>query len=156
MGIAITLKEYLKDCHIVYEEIEHPYHPTSIGTANSAHIPGDSMAKGVLLRDDFGYMVAVLPSSHMIDLKALRKKFGDDLNLATEEESLALFDDCDVGAVPPIGAAYGMRVVWDDRLASQSEIYFEGGDHKTLVHVSGGDFNRLMSESGHDRFSSHV
>ena len=156
MGMAITLKEYLKDCHVVFEEIGHPYHPTSIGSATSAKIQGDTMAKGVLLRDDFGYMVAVLPSSHMIDLKALRRKFGDDLELATEEEARVLFEDCDVGAVPPLGAAYGMRMIWDDRLSSQPDIYFEGGDHRTLVHISGGDFNRLMSEAGHDQFSAHV
>ena len=156
MGMAMTLKEYLKDCHIVFEEIKHPYHPTSIGTASSAKIPGDSMAKGVLLRDDFGYMMAVLPGSHMIDLKTLRKKFGDDLTLATEEEARALFDDCEVGAVPPIATAYGMRMIWDDSLSRQPEIYFEGGDHETLVHISGKDFNRLMSEAGHDRFSALV
>ena len=156
MGIAITLKEYLRDCQIVFEEIKHPYQSTSIGAANSAFIAGDTMAKGVLLRDDFGYMIAVLPSTHMIDLKAMRKKFGDDLQLATEDEAKALFDDCDVGAIPPIGEAYGMRVVWDDQLSAQSEIYFEGGDHKTLVHISGPDFSRLMSDAGHYRFSTHV
>ena len=156
MGIAITLKEYLRDCQIVFEEIEHPYQATSIGAANSASITGDTMAKGVLLRDDFGYMVAVLPSSHMINLKSLRKKFGDDLELATEDEARALFEDCEVGAVPPIGDAYGMRVVWDDSLSKLPEVYFEGGDHKTLVHISGNDFTRLMSEADHDRFSAHV
>lgn len=156
MGMAITLKEYLKDCHIVFEEIGHPYHPTSIGSASSAHISGDSMVKGVLLRDDFGYLIAALPSSHMIDLRTLRKKFGDDLDLATEDEARVLFEDCDVGAVPPIAVAYGMRMIWDDSLSRQPEIYFEGGDHETLVHISGGDFDRLMSESGHGRFSVHV
>jgi len=32
-------------------------------------------------------------------------------------------------------------------------IYFEGGDHRTLVHVSGKDFRNLTMDARHARFS---
>ena len=35
------------------------------------------------------------------------------------------------------------------------DIYLEGGDHMTLVHVSRTQFARLMSEAQHGRFSAH-
>jgi Ala-tRNA(Pro) deacylase len=156
MGMAITLKEYLNDCQVTFEEIEHPYQATSISAANSARVNSGHMAKGVLLRDDEAYVMAVLPSDHMIDLGKMNARFDRDFELATENEIDALFEDCDPGAVPPIGAAYGMKVLWDDSLSGQADIYFEGGDHRTLIHISGDDFTKLMAGAKHGGFSSHV
>ena len=156
MGASMTLKDYLKGCDVEFEEIEHPYQATSMSTAHSAHVARDELAKGVLLRDDQGYVMAVLPSSHMIDLFKISQKFDRDFDFASENELEALFDDCDPGAVPPIGSAYGMQVMWDDSLQDRPDIYFEGGDHRTVIHVSGDDFSRLMATADHARFSHHV
>ena len=54
-------------------------------------------------------------------------------------------------AVPPIAAPYGLRSLLDESLAKQSDIYFEAGDHRTLVHVSGEQFNKLMHKVPHGR-----
>lgn len=156
MGMAITLKQYLKDCQVAFEEIEHPYQATSISTANSARIESRHLAKGVLLHDEEAYVMAVLPSDHMIDLGKMKARFDRDFELASEREIETLFEDCDPGAVPPIGAAYGMKVLWDDSLSGQPDIYFEGGDHRTLIHISGDDFNKLMAGAKHGGFTSHI
>lgn len=156
MGMAMTLKDYLKDCHIAFDEVEHPYQATSMSTANSAKVASERLAKGVLLRGDHNYVLAVLPSDHMIDMDKMNDQFHGDFEMATEGEIAVLFNDCDPGAVPPIGDAYGMKVLWDDSLSGQPEIYFEGGDHRTLIHVSGDDFAKLMAGSKHADFSSHI
>jgi len=156
MGMAITLKEYLKDCQVSFEELAHPYQATSMSAAYSARIASENMAKGVLLYDEEAYVMAVLPSDHMIDLDKMNARFDSHYELANESEIEALFEDCDPGAVPPIGAAYGMKVLWDDSLAGQPDIYFEGGDHRTLIHISGNDFNKLMAGAQHAGFSTHV
>ncbi len=156
MGMAISLKEYLLDCHVDFEEVDHPYQATSISAANSARISSKHLAKGVLLRKDRTYVMAVLPSDHMIDLNKMDSCFEGHFEMATEGEIESLFSDCDPGAVPPIGAAYGMKVMWDDSLSEQPDIYFEGGDHRTLIHISGDDFAKLMTGSDHAGFSDHI
>ena len=75
------------------------------------------------------------------------------MGLASEDEVFSLFDDCDIGAIPPIGAAYDVPVIVDDSLGDAADIYFEGGDHRTLVHVSGKDFRDLTMDARHARFS---
>ena len=70
----------------------------------------------MLLEDERGYVMAVLPASHRVDLKKLRRKLHRKLELATEEELGEIFRDCEIGAVPPLGAAYGVPVVYDDHL----------------------------------------
>ena len=56
--------------------------------------------------------------------------------------------------MPPVGTAYGLRAVVDEILDGQDDIYFEGGDHRTLVHVTGAQFQRLMEKVPHERFSA--
>ena len=65
-------------------------------------------------------------------------------------------DDCDTGAVPPIGSAYDLPMVLDRSLRAQPAVWFEGGDHRTLVQVTGSDFGRLMTDAREAVFSHHV
>ena len=64
-----------------------------------------------------------------------------------------MFTDCASGAVPPIGPAYGMETMVDDALVGLSEIYFESGDHRGLIHVSGDQFLSLLREASHGWFA---
>ncbi|MHA7883098.1 YbaK/EbsC family protein [Nitratireductor rhodophyticola] len=69
---------------------------------------------------------------------------GDKVVLASEEETAALFPDCEEGAVPVFGAPYRIACMIDDELDTDQDVYFEGGDHRTLVHVTGKGFEQLM------------
>ena len=55
-----------------------------------------------------------------------------------------IFYDCELGAIPPLAGAYGIPALVDRSLLQEREIYFEGGDHEDLVHVSRKEFLRLM------------
>ncbi len=156
MAIASTLEKHLTDQGIGYELVAHPRTPSSTRTAQAAHVSGERVAKTVVLHDVDGYLLAVVPATHRVELEALQRLLDRRLNLATEEEIGRLFSDCDVGAVPPIGAAYGLEVVLDESLGGQTEICFEAGDHTSLVQVSAQDFETLMAAARRGRFSHHV
>ncbi|WP_315925986.1 aminoacyl-tRNA deacylase [Mesorhizobium sp. SP-1A] len=144
MTIARKLQDYLAGKGIRYETVAHHRTSTSSQTAQAAHVPGRRLAKSVLLHHETGYALAVVPSNHRVELGTLQEVIDRRLGLASEDEVGQLFSDCDVGAVPPVGAAYGVPVVLDDSFGAPGDVYFEGGDHKTLVHVSGGDFLDLL------------
>ena len=154
MAIALTLERYLDAKHVSYDVIEHVPTHSSLETAAACRIPGDRLAKAVLLRDEVGYALAVLPASHHISLAELRRQFGDDVNLASEREIEDLFEDCERGAVPAVGECYGLDMVVDDSIEQQPEIYFEGGDHETLVHMSRRQFAGLTAAARHGSFSA--
>ncbi len=155
MGIAITLDRYLKEHDVAYDVCPHNHTSTSMETAQAAHIPGDRVAKSVVLEDDKGYLMAVLPATHRLDLGELHRQTNRRLGLATETELRGLFDDCEVGAIPPIGSAYGMDVLVDHSLAEQTDVYFDAGDHEQLIHVSGETFANLLGEAQYGHFSRH-
>jgi Ala-tRNA(Pro) deacylase len=145
----------MEDQGIGYDLVGHEPTMSSIRTAEAGHIPGDCLAKGIVLRSDDGYMLAVLPASHHIQLSDLKVELGREVHLATEPEIGQVFRDCDRGAIPPVGACYGLNVIIDDSIARQPDLYFEGGDHATLVHMSGSEFARLNPQAQHGSFSAH-
>lgn len=155
MTIALTLERYLDAKNVKYDVIAHPPTHSSGETAEVCHISGDRLAKAVVLRDEIGYALAVLPASHHIRLSELRRQFGDDVNLATEREIEELFQDCERGAVPAVGECYGLDMVVDDSIEEQPEVYFEGGDHSTLVHMTHAQFAKMTVTARHGAFSEH-
>jgi Ala-tRNA(Pro) deacylase len=156
MTIATKLKQHLAVAGVPYTTIAHPRTATTMETAEAAHVPGDDVAKTVVIHHEEGYVLAVVPSSHRVDLTQLQELLDRRLGLASEREIEKLFDDCDSGAIPPIGSAYGLPTVLDASLKGRAAIWFEGGDHRTLVNVSGPDFDRLMRDARKESFSHHI
>jgi Ala-tRNA(Pro) deacylase len=156
MAIAHTLEDYMTSKGIHYEVVPHPRTLSSLETAEAAHIPGDALAKAVLLEDDDGYLMAVVPATHHIKLGRLSERLNRKLRLAVESELTPLFKDCQTGAFPPLGMAYGMPTIVDDSLIEQPDIYFEAGDHEGLIHLSGGCFQSLLAGARLGRFSQRM
>ena len=156
MAIAHTVEQYLNSHDVDYELVAHPRAVTSMQTAQVAHVPGDQLAKSVLLQDERGYLVAVIPSTHRLDLGKLHRRLDRHVGLAVERDVKELFRDCDPGAIPAVGAAYHVDVIVDDSLLNQPDVYFEAGDHVALVHLSGQAFGTVMSGVPHGRFTHHV
>ncbi|PIW25786.1 MAG: hypothetical protein COW30_18360 [Rhodospirillales bacterium CG15_BIG_FIL_POST_REV_8_21_14_020_66_15] len=154
MGIAMTLHDYLDEMDVAYGVVDHPRRYTSLGIAHEAHVPAERLAKGVLVRGANGVLtLTVVPSDRMVDLDRLGRKLPGPLMLASEDEIARVFDDCDSGAVPPVGNAYAVRVMLDERLGGDADVYFEAGDHEELIRVSGDEFLRLMGGAEQGSFS---
>lgn len=153
MTMATTVHAFLQSLNLDYQLVAHPHTFSSRETAAAAEIPQDHIAKGVVLKDAAGYLLAIIPGNHWIRLHALQQELNRPLELASEQEVDKLFSDTDPGAVPCIGPAYGIETVLDEALCSLACVYFESGDHEHLVRVSGEDFHKLMGGVRHGYFS---
>jgi Ala-tRNA(Pro) deacylase len=156
MGIATTLQDYLESRGIAYEVVEHPHTDSALRAAEAAHVPGDRVAKPVLLGDDDSYLLAVIPSTHRLDVDRLNQTLARNLVLLPEDEIDATFSDCERGAIPAIGEAYGVDVVIDPSLVHQPDVYFESGDHEHLIRMAGDDFRGLMAHAPRAQVSHHL
>jgi Ala-tRNA(Pro) deacylase len=153
MSIAASVERRLNEMGVKYEMIPHRHTSSSTYTAQAAHVPGEQLAKSVMLEDDRGFVMAVLPAARKVDLRSLRHLLGRNLGLANESEFAQLFADCEPGAIPPLGDAYGVDTIVDNSLVGKQDIYFESGDHCAVVHVSGDDFLKLMGDAPRDTIS---
>jgi len=156
MTMSGTLYRYLADQEVAFDLLTHPHSTTSLETARLAHVPADCVAKPVLLEDEQGYLMAVIPASHRLDLGELDRQLNRHLEFAPEAEIAGLFEDCEPGAMPPLGAPWGIPEIVDDRLAEQAEVWFEAGDHEQLVHMNGETFAQVIGDARFGRFSEHL
>jgi len=156
MGMSITLRDYLDSFGIRYDLLHHDRTGCSSETAQAAHIPAGILAKSVVVEDDRECLVCVIPANHYLAFSALDNLLDSHYYLATEEELIDLFGDCERGAVPAAAQAFGIKVLVDDRLLDCEDIYFEAGDHTELVHMNGEEFESLMAQAGHGQFSRHA
>jgi Ala-tRNA(Pro) deacylase len=156
MSVPDTITNFMRARRVEFDTSMHPPTATASQTAQAAHVPGDCVAKAVVLDDGEEYVMAVIPSTHRIDEAVLEDLLHCELELVDEPDLEMLFRDCRPGAVPAIGNAYGIATVVDDALLCQRDVYFEGGDHERLVHVTGDGFDRLMVGNKRGRFSRHV
>ena len=153
MSIATRVEAHIRQCGMPFDVVTHARSLNSMQTAEFAHVPGDRLIKCVVLSDDDGYVVAILPSTSHVRIAKLDKELNRKLRLATEAELPQLFTDCELGSIPPMGAAYGLKTIMDDSLAHQPEVFFESGDHECLIHMRGEDFMGMLQDAGHARFS---
>ena len=143
MSISMRIKNHLDERKIPYVSLTHPQTYTAQGTASTMHIPGQEVAKTVVVKAGSQYCLAALPASRRLSLEKLGNILGSPAQLATESEFSSLFPDCDLGAMPPLGEIYNLPVYVDESLAADREIVFNAGTHQDVIRMKFTDFARM-------------
>lgn len=138
--------------------LDHPYRPLvdwliGTGVEYEIHPHGlaftaraTAMAEGVDVRT-FAKVIAVAPhdgqpalvvldATDHLDLRKARVVLGTtDVRLLTEPELERLAPDCEVGALPAVGALFGLATYADYAVRDDPEISFNAGSHRFSVRV---------------------
>ena len=153
MSMSATVQHYLKQQGIHYELVPHSHTESSMDAAAAAHVSAAKIAKPVILEDDNGYLMAVVPAHHHVQISKVNQMLNRHFGLATEQEINTLFSDCAEGAIPPVGQAYDMETIFDECLGECQDLYLEAGDHEDLIHLASESYLRLMSKAPHGNIS---
>ncbi len=142
------LRAYLDEARIDYMVRAHRPAFSSSRVAEAAHVPGRELAKVVIVCLDHRLVMAVLPSTQHIDLGHLRELTGArSVRLAREDEFVARFDQCELGAMPPFGNLYDMEVLVAESLTQDEYISFNACTHTEIMTMAYADFERLVRPS---------
>lgn len=140
-----TLTKFLDDNKVKYVTIRHSIAYTAQQIAQSAHIPGDQIAKTVMINLDGRPAMAVLRGTDKVDIELLRGAAGaKTAELATESQFQGLFPGVEVGAMPPFGNLFDMTVYVDKGLTRDKRIAFNAGTHSELIQLDYADYERLV------------
>ena len=145
MPILPKLQEFLDRNGVRYTHTVHPLVYTAREVAHAEHLPPQEVAKVVVVVADGEYRMAVLPASRLVDFPEVRAVLDSpNARLATEEELGRIFPDCELGAMPPFGNLYQMKVLMDATLLADEKIAFNAGTHRDVVHIRVEDFCRIV------------
>jgi len=138
------LEEFLLSKQATYEMVDHPGAVSAQEQAAVSHTSGWAFAKVVVVKDRDGYVLAVVPAACVVDLDRLKGLIGHgEVRLATVEEIGAAVPDCAAGAIPPVGALYGMPTFVDRSLLNVRDVTMPAGDLGTAVRMRSDEFERL-------------
>ena len=139
------MEQYLRDNGVGFEVMVHSQAFTMQEVAAALHVPGNQVAKVVIVCADDKKAMLVLPAPYRLNIEKARALLGaKKARLAKEDEFADLFPDCATGAMPPFGNLYDVPVYVDQALAGESDIVFRIGTHRESMKVAYADFARLV------------
>ena len=150
--ITETIKKQLIESDSWFETFEHEPVKTSEEAAKAR--PGYSLhqgAKAMVVRikkskSDKEFVMLVLPANLRFDNKKVKDYFhAKDVRFATEQEVNEITDGVKIGAVPPFGNLFNMKVVVDPKLLKNEKIIFNAGDRSFSIAMKSKDYNKLVN-----------
>jgi len=146
MSCRQRLEKYLRKQGLAFEFQHHPLAYTARAVAATEHVPPKDIAKSVVLMTDGRLAMVVLPASHELQISELARGLGvHEARLAEEIEFGPIFQDCEVGAMPPFGNLYGLPVYVDVSLSEDESIVFQAGTHTDTMRIKYSDYVRLVN-----------
>ena len=146
MPILRKLKAVLDEAKVPYEVFNHALAYTAQEIAAKQHFSGNDMAKVVMLEVDDELVMGVIAGNHKIDPDTIRGSLGASrVRLATEDEFTSRFPECEIGAMPPFGNLFGLKVFLDPALKKDEDIYFNAGNHVQTVRLRYKHFAALVN-----------
>ena len=139
-----NLRKLLDQSDTKYISINHSPAYTARETAASTLVPRREFAKTIIVDLDGEKVMAVVSASRHVNVQALVNLTGADSGrLATEDEFRTLFPDCEVGAMPPFGQLYDMRVFMDQMVSKVDDLCFNAGSHAQIVRMECDDYLKI-------------
>jgi len=144
MPLNEKLRDFLEAHQAEFTLTVHPNAFTAREVAAAEHLPPREVAKTIVVTSDERFYMLIVPANKLIDFHEVRIALGlSHARMATEHELARLFPDCELGAMPPFGALYGVPVYLDAVLTGQEYIAFNAGTHREVIHMRTAEFRRL-------------
>lgn len=134
------IENFLQNRDVDYEVIRHELAYTAQETAAADDVSGYEFAKTVIVTDGQEHYMLVLPAPFDVDMEGASDLIGQEVRLASEEETEPLFPECEVGAEPPFGSAFHMLTFMDESMEGEDHIVFRGGNHEKTIKMSTADY----------------
>ncbi len=156
MAVTNPVLSYLHRNDVEFKTIEHEPADSLQQAVVQAGIRPELVARAVLLGDEEGVLLAVLPLANALNFSQLFELLQRQLEPVERSAAHHVFKDCELGTVPPLAIPFGIQAVIDDSLLEQEIVYLEPGSKRLLARLSGEHFRHLHRYSKHGVFSTPV
>lgn len=159
MSLPDAVRTFLESQPLPYRVVPCPPGETLTQAAATLDLPPQQVVRAVLLGDIKGIVMAILPSSHILDFSLLCQSQGRELEpLYGNDTSTQIFTDCLPGSHPPFPDAFGLPALADDSLVANEneELYLDGGSGDALICMKGSDYRILLNNAQWSHFAVSI
>jgi Ala-tRNA(Pro) deacylase len=115
-------------------------------SAEAAAVRGAELrsgAKAMLVKTKAGFVLAVLAADRKVNWKLLAPLVGDKGARFANDDELREATGLSKGAVPPLGAVFGLRTIYDRSLLEVETVNFNAGTHTESITMARDDLVRI-------------
>lgn len=147
MNIPAVLHQYLAGKDGCYQMCAAPEGLPYAEMVRMARVPVQKLVRSVVLKDGERRVMVVYPATHRLDLNALNSKAKRNFISCSSEELASLFADCEPAVLPPLGGAFGLRVIIDQAVDALDEVFFNAGVSHLFIRTRQADFVQLTPQA---------
>lgn len=145
--ISKKLADYLEEKKYQYEIIKHRTTYTAWDTAQTEKVKPQEVVKGLIMRADKDWILAILPSNRNLDKKSLLKIINSKIDKKTEKicKKIDFADEKwmkknirigKLGAIPPFRDLVKKNIFLDKMILKNKKIYLSSGEYDSSLRVS--------------------
>ncbi len=146
MRMPALLQQYLLAKGVHCELVARPKDRSPQEIADELAIPESALIRAVLLHDDKGLLLALLPASYMLNFEALYADSGRDFDVLSGAQAARVFRDCAAESRPALPAVFGLTALRDKSTLNDAFVFIESGDGESLLRFSQHDYSSLLSD----------
>jgi len=134
------LEKRLLDRNVQFKVLHHEPVYTSQEAARVRGVALASGAKALVCKVEDRFVMFVMPADRRLANKKIRKLLGvRKLRFAARDEVVELTGLLP-GSIPPFGSLFGLPTWCDEKLAEQTQINFNAGDHAISIGMAYSDY----------------
>ena len=141
--VHAKLVAFLRDQGVEFRLTQHDPVTTSAEAAAVRGAELRSGAKAMLVKGKRGLVLAVLAADRKVDWKLLAPLVGGKGARFANDDELLAATGLSKGAVPPLGAIFGLRTIYDESLLAVETVNFNAGSHTDSVSMRRDDLIRI-------------
>ncbi len=134
------LQKSLLDHNVNFKELRHEPVYTSQEAARVRGVALASGAKALVCKAEDRFVMFVMPADRRLANKKIRRLLGiRKLRFAARDE-VADLTGLLPGSIPPFGSLFALPTWCDEKLAEETQINFNAGDHAISISMAYSDY----------------
>jgi HD-like signal output (HDOD) protein/prolyl-tRNA editing enzyme YbaK/EbsC (Cys-tRNA(Pro) deacylase) len=108
------------------------------------HLRNMSAAKSLILQDDQGRVQVIIAADRLLDLKAVNRQLGRELNATSREDIRKFCATHKLDSIPALPKLAGLQTLVDKSLMDRKELLLDSGNEEQLVRIDRSEFEQIL------------
>src|SRR5690606_34728952 len=111
------------------------------------HLRNMGAAKSVLLQDAMGRVQVVIAADSLLDLKAVNRQLGRELQATSLEELARFCQTHSLQTVPALPKIAWLLTLVDKNLLDRNDLLLDSGNEEQLLHLNRAEFQQILEDA---------
>lgn len=145
MPVPASVQSLLQNRNVAYDIATTPFTDEDKRLIwHDQHLRNMSAAKSLILQDDQGRVQVIIAADRLLDLKAVNRQLGRELNATSREDIRKFCATHKLDSIPALPKLAGLQTLVDKSLLDRKELLLDSGNEEQLVRIDRNQFEQIL------------